>query len=129
MATEPSNMSLNGGFVSAQPHNYAVPDQSATSHSATNSLSAAPEYPAAPNMQATSSNGAGNADIPKDEVGWYFVEQYYTTMSRSPEKLHVSIDGLVDLALQQSSWHSKLISHSSFTTSGLNSYLEPRQRR
>jgi hypothetical protein len=28
-------------------------------------------------------------DIPKDEVGWFFVEQYYTTMSRSPEKLHL----------------------------------------
>ncbi|KAL1992471.1 hypothetical protein VTN49DRAFT_4503 [Thermomyces lanuginosus] len=28
-------------------------------------------------------------EIPKDEVGWYFVEQYYTTMSRSPEKLHL----------------------------------------
>ncbi|KAL1983999.1 hypothetical protein VTN96DRAFT_9684 [Rasamsonia emersonii] len=28
-------------------------------------------------------------EIPKDEVGWYFVEQYYTTLSRSPEKLHL----------------------------------------
>ena len=28
-------------------------------------------------------------DISKDEVGWYFVEQYYITMSRSPEKLHL----------------------------------------
>lgn len=28
-------------------------------------------------------------DIKKDEVGWYFVEQYYTTLSRAPEKLHV----------------------------------------
>jgi hypothetical protein len=29
------------------------------------------------------------SDISKDEVGWFFVEQYYTTMSRSPEKLHL----------------------------------------
>ncbi|KAH0016042.1 NTF2-like protein, partial [Aureobasidium melanogenum] len=29
------------------------------------------------------------ADIPKDEVGWYFVEQYYTTLSRSPEKVYL----------------------------------------
>lgn len=28
-------------------------------------------------------------EIPKDEVGWFFVEQYYTTLSRSPEKLHL----------------------------------------
>ncbi|KAF2197822.1 NTF2-like protein, partial [Delitschia confertaspora ATCC 74209] len=37
---------------------------------------------------ASSNNTSANAnDIPKDEVGWYFVEQYYTTLSRSPEKL------------------------------------------
>lgn len=28
-------------------------------------------------------------EISKDEVGWFFVEQYYTTMSRSPKKLHL----------------------------------------
>jgi hypothetical protein len=37
---------------------------------------------------STSSEGATN-NLPKDEVGWYFVEQYYTTMSRSPERLHL----------------------------------------
>lgn len=26
----------------------------------------------------------------KDEVGWYFVESYYTTLSKNPETLHVS---------------------------------------
>ena len=30
-----------------------------------------------------------SSEIPKDEVGWYFVEQYYTTLSKSPEKLYV----------------------------------------
>lgn len=29
-------------------------------------------------------------DLSKDQVGWYFVEQYYNTVSKSPEKLHVS---------------------------------------
>ncbi len=28
-------------------------------------------------------------DVSKDEVGWAFVEQYYTTLSRSPDKLHL----------------------------------------
>lgn len=23
------------------------------------------------------------------EIGWYFVEQYYTTLSKSPEKIHL----------------------------------------
>ncbi|KAF2756397.1 hypothetical protein EJ05DRAFT_64159 [Pseudovirgaria hyperparasitica] len=35
----------------------------------------------------SSQSSSGGSDIPKDEVGWYFVEQYYTTLSRSPEKL------------------------------------------
>ncbi|KAJ9154843.1 G3BP-like protein [Pleurostoma richardsiae] len=30
-----------------------------------------------------------NSNLSKDEVGWYFVEQYYTTLSKSPEKLHL----------------------------------------
>lgn len=45
----------------------------------------APVDPAA----ATNANGSGNGDLSKDEVGWYFVEQYYTTLSKSPEKLHL----------------------------------------
>lgn len=43
-----------------------------------------------PGPVSTPSNGPGpenKSDISKDEVGWYFVEQYYTTMSRNPEKL------------------------------------------
>jgi hypothetical protein len=49
--------------------------------------------PAAPLPSAPSSGinppAAQQADIPKDEVGWYFVEQYYTTLSRNPEKLYL----------------------------------------
>jgi hypothetical protein len=29
-------------------------------------------------------------EVPKDEVGWYFVEQYYTTLNKTPERVHVS---------------------------------------
>jgi len=29
-------------------------------------------------------------EVPKDEVGWYFVEQYYTTLNKTPDRLHVS---------------------------------------
>jgi len=39
---------------------------------------------------AADSNASGN-DLPKEEVAWYFVEQYYTTLSKSSEKLHVSL--------------------------------------
>jgi Ras GTPase-activating protein-binding protein 2 len=34
-------------------------------------------------------SSSSNANLSKDEVGWYFVEQYYTTLSKTPEKLHV----------------------------------------
>lgn len=43
--------------------------------------------------QSSTPSNAPPADqkngISKDEVGWYFVEQYYTNMSRSPDKLHL----------------------------------------
>ncbi|OAQ99733.1 hypothetical protein LLEC1_04103 [Akanthomyces lecanii] len=32
---------------------------------------------------------ADKSNLAKDEVSWYFVEQYYTTLSKSPEKLHL----------------------------------------
>ena len=54
--------------------------------------SATEQYPATSGPAETSAGGAtGNGDLSKDEVGWYFVEQYYTTLSKSPEKLHVSL--------------------------------------
>ncbi|KAK2024863.1 hypothetical protein LX32DRAFT_704546 [Colletotrichum zoysiae] len=43
-------------------------------------------------LGSTSTNdaaSAGNNHLSKDEVGWYFVEQYYTTLSKNPDKLHL----------------------------------------
>jgi hypothetical protein len=52
---------------------------------------AAEQYPATSGPADSAAGGAAsNGDLSKDEVGWYFVEQYYTTLSKSPEKLHVS---------------------------------------
>ncbi|KAI5266224.1 hypothetical protein E4T47_08321 [Aureobasidium subglaciale] len=48
----------------------------------------AASYPSS-NPSAPSQSNNSAADIPKDEVGWYFVEQYYTTLSRSPEKVYL----------------------------------------
>lgn len=41
--------------------------------------------------EAPASADNSTTNLPKDEVGWYFVEQYYTTLSKSPERLHVSL--------------------------------------
>jgi len=48
------------------------------------------QYPATSVAADSASGSASGNDLSKDEVGWYFVEQYYTTLSKSPEKLHVS---------------------------------------
>jgi hypothetical protein len=54
--------------------------------------SATEQYPATSGpTDSTAGSTSGNGDLSKDEVGWYFVEQYYTTLSKSPEKLHVSV--------------------------------------
>ena len=48
----------------------------------------ADQYATPATIDPADASGASN-DLSKDEVGWYFVEQYYTTLSKSPEKLHV----------------------------------------
>jgi hypothetical protein len=76
MAAEVSNTPMVNGYGAHQAYD-AQPQPSYTP-------AAQPAYaPPAPAAQ-TQQN-----DIPKDEVGWYFVEQYYTTLSRSPEKLYL----------------------------------------
>ncbi|RYC54503.1 hypothetical protein CHU98_g11707 [Xylaria longipes] len=44
-----------------------------------------PSTAAAPNASVDPSN----SNLGKDEVAWFFVEQYYTTLSKNPEKLHL----------------------------------------
>lgn len=41
-----------------------------------------------PTVQQSAQQAPAN-EIPKDEVGWYFVEQYYTTLSKSSDRLFV----------------------------------------
>ncbi|KLU87405.1 hypothetical protein MAPG_06405 [Magnaporthiopsis poae ATCC 64411] len=42
-----------------------------------------------PEQPAANTGSSDNSNLSKDEVGWYFVEQYYLTLSKSPEKLHL----------------------------------------
>ncbi|PPJ53639.1 hypothetical protein CBER1_00804 [Cercospora berteroae] len=90
MAAEVSGLP-NGNYTVHQP--YAAGDQNSYGYSASNQNSQPPAAQQAPLPSTTPSNTAPQSapqpDIPKDEVGWYFVEQYYTTLSRSPEKLYL----------------------------------------
>ena len=91
--------------VSSMPNGSYVPQHGFDQQQANNAY-ASQNYNQAP---AASSNSASTStaqpEIPKDEVGWYFVEQYYTTLSRTPEKLYVSCDsiGLQDRAMADTS--------------------------
>lgn len=74
MATEAAPATVNGTYH-AQNH-YSADPYSAS-------------QPASSAAPAQTSTAEPKTDITKDEVGWFFVEQYYTTLSRSPEKLHL----------------------------------------
>ncbi|OCL04935.1 hypothetical protein AOQ84DRAFT_367078 [Glonium stellatum] len=87
MATpEQPTMPVNGNYAPHQAQTYGSMD---SNYNATNANSASyGTAPSSTSSHAASGNG-GAPEIPKDEVGWYFVEQYYTTLSRSPEKLYL----------------------------------------
>jgi hypothetical protein len=82
MATEAVNAPINGTYGSHQPNPYGAAEPSFTGHQA-NGSGAAYTAPSTTSQQP---------EVSKEEVAWYFVEQYYTTMSRTPEKLYVCHD-------------------------------------
>lgn len=71
---------VNGSYGGAAAPSYTV-DPASSAHGASDSISG----------QQEANGAAANGNIPKDEVGWYFVEQYYTTLSKTPEKLYVCL--------------------------------------
>lgn len=76
-----SQAPINGNY----PAQHAYPDAFNHAHAAMNT---AANFQPAQSSTPTTATPEQKNDIPKDEVGWFFVEQYYTTMSRNPEKLH-----------------------------------------
>ncbi|KAJ3469273.1 hypothetical protein MRS44_003338 [Fusarium solani] len=76
-------MASNGNFTHQNLYK-----EYADQHQTAPPAAAAPAAAAA-TTDASVSAPAGNSNLSKDEVGWYFVEQYYTTLSKSPEKLHL----------------------------------------
>lgn len=94
MATEAAPSALNGTYhahLHHHPTHYPTDPYNPAHAAATNSTSAAhfaPAHSTAP-VHAHAHAGEPKNDITKHEVGWFFVEQYYTTLSRNPEKLHL----------------------------------------
>lgn len=91
MASDVASASVNGNYA---PHPVTVYGNSDKSYSLdrAGSDSSTNNYDAANSTDANSVRPENGAPaISKAEVGWFFVEQYYLTLSRSPEKLYVSI--------------------------------------
>ena len=80
MAAELAAPTINGTYGAQSPY----PGSEAAAHIAAN----APTNGGSSGPSSTV--GATPGEMGKDEIGWAFVEQYYTTLSRSPERLHVS---------------------------------------
>ncbi|ORY08691.1 hypothetical protein BCR34DRAFT_389134 [Clohesyomyces aquaticus] len=87
MATTESSVPINGNYAQQgydpMANSYAAANNNNNNNN--NSTAGYSTSQQAPSSQP--SGGASTSEIPKDEVGWYFVEQYYTTLSKSPEKL------------------------------------------
>ncbi|KAL8733865.1 MAG: hypothetical protein Q9166_001853 [cf. Caloplaca sp. 2 TL-2023] len=92
MASDSAAKTVNGNYGSQ--NSYGSGDQQLSSQGFGSAAGPpASHTPGAEASHAPTSGSAasaeGSSSVPKDEVGWYFVEQYYTTLSKNPEKLHL----------------------------------------
>ena len=87
MASEQSSINVNGNYA-IHTNGYPIPDQSYSGETMT-AASAASDLNNTAAGSGVSGTASGGPEIPPDEVGWYFVEQYYTTLSKEPERLYV----------------------------------------
>lgn len=77
MATEAAPVNgLYGSAQYAQPAELAASTPSAPTHATSSS-------------QSTTTSATTPQKADPQEIGWYFVEQYYTTLSKTPEKIHL----------------------------------------
>jgi len=93
MASESAPKAMNGNYAAQQPYDQqsqVQPSNSMTGSASSGAFSADQANTPSTGHSASSTTNEGKTSVPKDEVGWYFVEQYYTTLSKNPEKLHVS---------------------------------------
>ena len=121
---------VNGNYGAQYPYGQAesfVPPPSLNASNG-NTTAGIPGEDAAATTVPNSSESTGAADAhkapSKDEVGWYFVESYYTTLSKNPETLYVSIRTIQECQVICS---SQIFSYT--TTSGLSSFRESKRKR
>ena len=77
--------SINGNDAVQQAYNQADPYENAATAPATAEVTSAEQ----PN-DTTAATETEEKPPTKEEIGWFFVEQYYKTLCNEPGKLHVS---------------------------------------
>lgn len=91
MATDAQPKAVNGSYGANQPYGQAEPFQ--PPHNSNTVTTASYDFEASAAAATASSETPGTTEATKppskDEVGWYFVESYYTTLSKNPETLYV----------------------------------------
>ncbi len=86
---------VNGNYGAQYPYGQAesfVPSQDLNASNGNTPLGISSEdatTTTAPTSSEPAGAGEANKAPSKDEVGWYFVESYYTTLSKNPETLYV----------------------------------------
>ena len=79
-----------------QPAQASEPSQSNAQFGEQNPVVSAPSAPAVEE----------DKPIPKEMIGWYFVEQYYNTMSKTPDRLHVRTDQIFLVGFLKANYYS-----------------------
>ena len=89
MATSAAEKVVNGNYSSQQGYGHAEAYQPGQlSESSQGSAQFGEQHHAA---SAAGPTAEEEKPIPKEMIGWYFVEQYYNTMSKEPGNLHVRL--------------------------------------
>ena len=102
MATDHPDKTVNGDYGIHHPYGQTdtfTSSQTLNTHGGNAATGILNEDPVGPpsGMPAEPAGATEGTKPPsKDEVGWYFVESYYTTLSKNPETLYVSIGSCLD---------------------------------
>ena len=95
MATDSKTVNGNYGaqYPYGQPESFVPPQSLNASNGNTPAGISGEDGVTTSAASSSEPTGAGEASKApsKDEVGWYFVESYYTTLSKNPETLYVRI--------------------------------------
>lgn len=90
MAAPAGDKAVNGNYAATPAYAHPESYQSGQVADPAQSNAFVEQNHAAPPPPPTAATTEEEKPIGKEMIGWYFVEQYYNTMSKEPHKLYVS---------------------------------------